>query len=625
MRPLLSPAASYSLRLIALACSLSALCGSAYASTEPSLSLIRSFNVSGDNPLSDAQMSQVLAPFLRSQANMATVERVAAAVQAELDRAGFVQHKAILPAQDVQDTLELKIIKIAQNTAAPLSATAQPIPIAQAQTFAITGFQISGDNPLGEASAQLVLAPFISSQASIDSLQKATAALDARLQAQGFALHRATLPPQALAGKVRIDILKFKIGEVKVEGAANYSEANARAALPELQSGGSPSFPLLAKQTALANESPYRKLGVTLKASEQVDTIDATIRVKDSKPWMATVSLSNGGSKETGRDRFTVSANHANLWDRDHLADIAYTTSLDQPSSVRQLGLNYKIPVYPWAGSFNFSASTSTVKGEFGTFTTSGAGQNWAIGYQQHLGGSGGNRHFASLKFEDKLSKATAVSGIAIGADRRSRPLTLGYNLRSTSDDALMDFGASYAVNLVSGHGNDDATYQLEDPNRNPLAHWKAWRFQGNLVKPFAKNWQFVWRSQAQIANQPLIAAEQLAGGNTLWLRGANGVSADRGLLSAIDLTSPEIVKGLRALMTFDLGYFANNAATLAKPKSDQLSTLGLGLRYNGPSGMFVTADYGYVLKGSAIPLTLNSQSPQKGDDRFYLTIGARF
>jgi hemolysin activation/secretion protein len=217
------------------------------------------------------------------------------------------------------------------------------------------------------------------------------------------------------------------------------------------------------------------------------------------------------------------------------------------------------------------------------------------------------------------------VSGVAIGADRRSRPVTLGYNLRSTSDAALVEFGVSYSMNLVSGSGNNDATYKLEDTSRNPLANWRALRFQGNLIKPIANNWQWVWRNQAQLANQPLIAAEQMAGGNTLYLRGANGLSSDRGLLSAIDLTSPEITKGLRALLTLDHGYFSNHAATPAKPKSDQVSTVGLGMRYSGSYGMFVTLDYGYVIKGSAIPITINTQTPKKGDDRVYLTIGTRF
>src|SRR5215217_1471134 len=59
----------------------------------------------------------------------------------------------------------------------PPMATAAPTPV-----FPIKGFKITGDNPLGDGETASVLAPFLRTDATIETLQKATAALEAALR-----------------------------------------------------------------------------------------------------------------------------------------------------------------------------------------------------------------------------------------------------------------------------------------------------------------------------------------------------------------------------------------------------------------------------------------------------------
>ena len=63
-----------------------------------------------------------------------------------------------------------------------LGAPAQTAMTAPAKpVFAIRGFDISGENPLPDGETSRVLAPFLRTNASIDTLQAATAALEAAL------------------------------------------------------------------------------------------------------------------------------------------------------------------------------------------------------------------------------------------------------------------------------------------------------------------------------------------------------------------------------------------------------------------------------------------------------------
>ena len=85
-------------------------------------------------------------------------------------------------------------LTLAQSAAAQVQAAPA--------VFAISGFVLTGENPLGSADSDRVLAPFIGPNRTIETLQQATAALEAEFKAQGFALYRAILPPQEVGATV---------------------------------------------------------------------------------------------------------------------------------------------------------------------------------------------------------------------------------------------------------------------------------------------------------------------------------------------------------------------------------------------------------------------------------------
>src|SRR5689334_17609618 len=108
----------------------------------------------------------------------------------------------------------------AQPSSAPAPVRPGP-PMAQAAApvvFPLRGFQLEGENPIGEPAAQRVLAPFVRPDATLQTLQQATAALEAAFLAAGFGLHRVALPPQEVGQTVRLSIVKFALGKVEIEG-----------------------------------------------------------------------------------------------------------------------------------------------------------------------------------------------------------------------------------------------------------------------------------------------------------------------------------------------------------------------------------------------------------------------
>jgi hemolysin activation/secretion protein len=508
----------------------------------------------------------------------------------------------------------------AQSPSPAMAAAATPV-------FTIKGFNITGENPLADGDTSRVLAPFLRADATLETLQKATVALEAALRDKGFALHRVVLPPQAIGATVTLNIVKFVIGSVTVEGNSSYTADNIRASLPELVEGTAPNFNRLAVQTAIANESQGKQVQVTLKEGQLADKIDAKVVVKESKPWNFSLGLANTGSNATGNDRLTLSGGHANVLGLDHQFIGAYTTSLERTADVKQLGLNYRIPFYRAGGVLGLSLTRSDVVGNFGDFSSTGAGETLGLNYSHYLAPHGGYRSFVIASLDDKLFKASQINGVAVQTGRRSRPLTLGYNARVESDTAVWGYSADLAFNLDSGSDNNLAAYVTEDA-RITTPNWRALRGAGNYLTSFGGGWLWSVRGQFQYSADALISGEQfgLGGASSVRGTGERPIAGDSGLLASTEVSTKELMPGLRVLGFVDAGWLSNNNPNgNPKPSSDSLSSVGLGLRFSSKAGFAVSADYGRIISGSLLPFVPNSGIPQTGDSKFHINFSARF
>ncbi len=496
--------------------------------------------------------------------------------------------------------------------------------------FAISGYELSGDIPLSDAETAKILAPYLGPQSTLATLQQATAALEAALKQRGYTLHRVALPAQELGGKVRLSVVRFVIGKVVVQGQSQFSQANIRASLPELQEGGTPNFQTLAVQTAIANENPAKQVQVTVKESDEADKIDAAVQVKESKPWNLTLNLANPGNNATGNDRITLALSHANVMDADHQLSAAYTTSAERSDAVRQLGLSYRIPLYRQGAVLGLGYTYSDVVGNFGSFTSTGAGQTFSANLSLYRVPQGGLRSYWTLAIDDKTFNATKLNGAAVPGqvDRNSRPLALGYAVRSESDTAIWSADAQWALNLTGGPGNDLTSYRVED-QRIATAQWQALRGNLSYLAPLPGGWLWNARAQWQYSPHALISGEQLGLGGATSVRGTadRAISGDSGIGLSLELSSHELSPGLRAHAFVDGGVLSSNntaASTALKASSDQLASVGLGLRF-GSGALQWSAEWGQVVTAATQPPGGNPGLPRLRDEKFHLSLTARF
>ena len=492
--------------------------------------------------------------------------------------------------------------------------------------FNVAGFQIRGDNPISESRTRQILAPYTGQHEGIQRLREAASQLETDLNSRGYDFHRVTLPPQVLKdGTVILEIRKLVIGEIYTSGNKYFSDTNLILSIPQLRSGETPNTRSLSRTLATANFNTAKITRLTFGRGQAPDTVDARIEVNDQPPVQVYTWANNTGTEESTRSRLGLGVQHRNLFGRDHDATATYTTSPEEPSDLKQYGINYRIPVYRTAGMLGLLYVKSDIDSGrvANVFNVSGGGTTGGLSYTQVLNKYGDYKQRLSLNLLDKLfDNDVDFEGEEIGVDVRSRPLSLMYQLewRKKPVDGRINVG--YAVNLDGGSFNTQADYSAS--RIGAMQDWSAFRLNANFFFPLPRTWSFEWAINAQYADEPLISGERLGLGGVNGPRGfaERETSVDRGANNKLQLWVPPLASNLQfgAFVDYGYGRFINPQA--GEIGSLDLSSLGVSGKWQWRNRLVARLDVGHVISGFG---EINPDLTQDGDNKAHISLVYRF
>lgn len=493
---------------------------------------------------------------------------------------------------------------------------------AQGEHFDIARFQVEGDTLLGSAEVDRLVAPMAGPGRAYGDIQRAIDALQQAYTRAGYTTVRVSVPEQELTGgTVKLRVTASVISSVTVSGNTHFDSDNIRASLVRLQTGRVPDLRAISESVQLANDSPAKQIGVTLGEGASPGTIDAKVAVVDHDPLRLITTLDNTGTAASGRWRTGVALQHANLFNRDHVSTLAYTTSPDSPSGMRLrlYSLGYRVPLYGFGDSLDFiygkssvnsPASSPTLGGVLG-FT--GKGDVYGLRWNHFLGRSGESSAKLVLGLDrrridsrcdiggEQVSIAPPTPPIAACVPYVTMPLSLSFIGQRDSVDEVLAYSAGLSRNLPSGtrytnlDGRTDRYSYLAPGNRRTRDDFVVLRGSASYAKNLsgasggASGWQVRLAGSAQYTNTPLVASEQFGLTGQTLVRGflERAVVADSGVVVNAELYSPELgalagVPGqLRALAFFDAGQGSNSrTAGTTLPRRVHVSSMGVGARY---------------------------------------------
>lgn len=513
-------------------------------------------------------------------------------------------------------------------------ATAAPVGAEEPETlrFAITRFDVRGDSALGAPAIDAVLAPYTGPQRDFATVQRALEALQTAYRDQGYGAVQVFLPEQSLeAGSIVLQVLEPKIGAITVSGNQHFSESNVRRALPSLQEGAVANTRRLADDIRVANESPVRQLRAVMRpAKDRPDQIDIALEATDEKPWRVFATADNTGTKQTGRWRTGLGAQHANLFDRDHVVTLQYVTAPENPSDVSIYSVGYRLPLYGLGDTIDVFAGRSEVDvGQTeitaGTLEFRGSGTVAGLRYNFLLPrrGETEDRFVFGLDYRKYVCSLTSFGGGAcsVGSNVTVHPLSLGYATKTTRLASQTEATLSFLHNIPGGnHGRES------DFPTNANARYNVVRAAASHAWALAADWQAKLAASGQWTDDALVPGEQFGASGFNTVRGflEREVASDSGYAINAELYSPNLAAHagwdgviLRGLVFADFGRVDKNLPQIGDPPREGVSSYGLGVRLAIGKSFSLRTDYAVVRDGGG--------NQQRDDARAHAGIVATF
>lgn len=479
--------------------------------------------------------------------------------------------------------------------------------------FDISRFEVSGNTLLTPVQVEAAVAPFAGRARDFGHVQQALEALEAAYHARGYQVVRVQLPEQELnGGVVRLVVQQTTIGKVTVSGNRHFSEANVRRSLPALMEGATPNLDRISASLRLANESPARQVQLKLQSGVADDSVDARLEVRDQSPWRASLNLDNSGSSATGKTYAGVVLQHANLWGRDHVASLQYTTTAEEPGKVAVWGAGYHIPLYALGDSVDLFASHSNI--DSGSVTAglfnlnvNGKGSVAGVRYNQVLARRGERDTCLVYGIDYKAFRNNVLfAGQNFGNDVTVRPLSIGVVSSMPLGGALANWSVTLLRNLP-GAGRGDAA-DFARARSGAEAHYTILRFAGAYARSLGGDWQARLLLNGQVSGDALVPGEQFGAGGGASVRGLDErtLSSDSGASLNAELYTPSLCASsrwqCRVVGFVDAAHGRRHHALAGELARASIAGTGLGLRVSLGQSLNLQADYGHVLDDGGIP-----------------------
>lgn len=488
----------------------------------------------------------------------------------------------------------------------------------EAIRFHVSNFEIDGSVPIANALIESTLEQYRNKEHSLDDLLAVAKAVEKTIRDEGYAFYRVVLPQQPFEeGVIRFKVIAFKLGEVVIEGNQFFDDENIRNALPGLSTNESPNTEDLARELKVAVHHPLKDMRLTFKQSKQPNMVDATVNVTDSRPTNFAIILANTGKKETGKERVTGSFQHTNLWNRDHIINVSYTTSPGHFGAVKQKGSSYSLPLYGlrgWLTGYFVESDVDT--GTVGALDISGAGTMWGLHFLRNLPRIGGYEHWLDIGYDSRHFK-TDVD--IFRTKVRSTPISALYKSDFLWQQLQVSLYVQYSMNIGQGSDNDNADYFVNRFNSD--RNWKHLRYGFTVNTPY-KGWGLRATFNGQSTNEALISGEQFGLGGSSSIRGyeEREISKDEGYTIKLEAFSPRYKEvNFVGFIDFGEGRQEDVQPSDIEPRRKTLMSFGAGIRWQHMKNIVVGVDFAHALKKGAVGDT------QAGDDGIHATIILNF
>lgn len=475
----------------------------------------------------------------------------------------------------------------------------------------IQEYRVRGSKVLPPREVEAAVYPYLGPGRTEADVEAARAALEKAYQDKGYQTVAVEIPEQRLrGGVVYLEVIEAPVGRLRVRGSRYYDINHIKKGAPSLAEGKVPNFNEVAKDIVRLNQLRDRRITPSIQPGVVPGTVDVDLTVKDSIPLHGSVELNNRYSVNTTPLRLNGAISYENLWQLAHTIGFNFQIAPQRIDDAVVYGGYYiaRAPAIDWLGLMVSATRQNSNVSTLGGAAVAGNGEIVGFRFLINLPSGEGFFHSMSAGLDYKhLEQDLMIGDEFVGTPITYWPFTVAYNGAWVGKNYTTELGGSIVFH-ARGMGSDE----VEFDNRRYNADGGFIYFRGDLshTHELPLGFEIFGRVQGQVSSDPLVDAEQFAGGGLDTARGylESEVLGDNALFGTVELISPALagVLGINEWRIF--GFLDAGFVTLEDPLPEQqsrfdLASIGAGSRLQLFNHLNGSVDIG-------VPMVSQSSSP---------------
>jgi hemolysin activation/secretion protein len=461
-----------------------------------------------------------------------------------------------------------------------------------------------------------ITAPYENRSLKSEDLESLRRSLTLHYINAGYINSGAILPDQPVRESVvTFQIVEGVLSDVSVEGNRWFTDSYIR---NRIEVGAHPPVnvnPLQQRLQLLQQDARIQAIHAELRPGARPGEARLKVDVEEKTPFYAWLAFNNYQSPSVGPERGLLTLAHQNLTGHGDVLSLTYGRS---EGLNPQVDVWYLLPitVHDTSVLLRYRKNDfNVIDKTFDPLDTKSESDVYEITLRHPVVRTL-NHEFALALTGESLQDKTYLLGEPFsfypGVDNGESKVTA---LRFSQEWTYRTQREVVAARSRFSFGIDSLDATTHSSHNIPDGKFLAWLGQFQWARVF-KTWdmQLLFRTDAQLSNQPLLPLEQIAVGGRHTVRGyrENLLVRDQALIASVELRIPLVQNAAWAeylqLVPFsDYGYARNRDLPSLDPRS--IYSVGLGLRWGVPlmkSSAHLKLDFefywGYALKDVKVP-----------------------
>jgi hemolysin activation/secretion protein len=472
----------------------------------------------------------------------------------------------------------------------------------------IKKIQLSGNTIFTTEELSGVTGPYQGRFVNTEELQELRRLLTRYYVQRGYINSGAVLPDQNVTdGIIRFQIVEGKLTNVVVSGNSLLRNAYIESRLLSPTDEALQIEDMQQRLQMLQQSNLINRISGELYPGQNPGEASLKVMVEEAFPWHLAFSFSNNRPASVGSEQGEIFAGHDNLtgWGDSIRFRLGFSEGSDGG------GIYYQMPLSARETRLILSAdksNSSVVEQPFASLDIDSELEAYRIGFTHPLLRTPW-REFSVGLFLDRRHSLTKLAGspfsFSQGVQEGESDVTV---IRLTQDWFHRDREQAIVAKSTFSFGIDALNVTTNETG--PDGRFSAWLGQFQWLKRFGQDdHQSIFRADLQLTEDPLLPLEQCAIGGAQTVRGyrVNQLVRDNCLVASMEyrlplmrLTLPYLSEGPNDGV-LELAAFADYGKAWNEGRSssdaEEISSVGLGLRWNAGAGFFAELYWGYAFQ----------------------------